>query len=396
MAQSWKDMEAEVLKKLDSDDHKTYEWVKKTVNLDADNDVRQKTRDELLKMFPGTVVIGGLKYQSLNDMACLSTLIWQSWLMIQTGNLDPVLENIRSFGYRELEPFLIDHDLMLSDTGGPIQLFSPVPEEYETLDPEYDQVYDLPETSMMAIIHRRIDAEDRGSKPETLRAHRDIYLQNGISRCFGKMVLRGIFTFKGGFGFADPREDFRIIGHERPHLVFVTEKEGLFWLCQYANQKHGISALASNGESGLLCDEYTVDALKKAAQGKPDRVTSVKVGSLTDYDPWGHKIADNIFKKLSAPIFFGKKVTLEKLNGNRADMPKFYDDAELVRKRRDLRIYYVQSSKGAEIDAWGKLTGGVSLPGDEPDHYYGIHIDGSTKERLEKAVDDWVKSHSHD
>src|ERR1017187_3776703 len=122
MADSWKDMEAEVLKKLDSDDHKTYEWVKKRVNLDPDNDVRLKTREQLLKMFPGTVVIGDKKYQSLNDMACLNTLIWQSWLMIQTGSLPQVLCNIGSFWYRELEPFLIDHDLMKSDTGDPVQL----------------------------------------------------------------------------------------------------------------------------------------------------------------------------------------------------------------------------------------------------------------------------------
>ena len=395
MAKSWKDKEAEVLEKLKSEDSETYQWVKNSVNLDPNNDIRRKTRDELLKMFPGVVEVDHQQHESLNDIACLRTLIWQSWLMIQTGNLNPVHGNIRSFWYRELEPFLIDHQLMESDTGGPV-LYSPSPAQYDEYDTEYDRKYEWPQTSMIDV-HRRIDAEcaDRESQP-VLRAHRDVYLQNSISKCFGEMVLRGIFTFKDGFGFADPREDFRIIGRKRPHLVLVTEKEGLFWLCQYANKKHGISAIASKGETGLLAWEYTVGALKRARREAPDeRVASLVGASLTDYDAWGHEIADNILEKLAAPIFFGRKVTLEKLNAKRSDLSKFFTEDALRRYRRDLLKDYNQHSKGTQIDAWGRLTGGVSLPGDEPGRYYGIHIDVADEDRLKKAVDDWVKSHHH-
>lgn len=75
----------------------------------------------------------------------------------------------------------------------------------------------------------------------------------------------------------------------------------------------------SHGEPGLLALEYFYDALKK------EKVSSVDVGALTDYDPWGFKIAENFGLKLKASIFFGaSKVRLKALDASQIRIPDLH------------------------------------------------------------------------
>ena len=105
---SWKDIEKNVLASLGESQRK---WVEKNVNLDENNDLLLKPRKELLKMFPDVVQHkkkNRIKYAALDDTACVRTFIWQAWLRIKAREIEPVEGNIRSFWYRDLEPFYMD------------------------------------------------------------------------------------------------------------------------------------------------------------------------------------------------------------------------------------------------------------------------------------------------
>ncbi len=177
----------------------------------------------------------------------------------------------------------------------------------------------------------------------------------------------------------DPGDRYRIIGQSRPRVVFFTEKEGLWWLCEELAKDHGITVFASQGEVSLLAVEFLVSLLKK------EKVKSLVVGALTDYDPWGYEIAENFFIKLAYDIFYGeKKVHLTKLNGTREDLNKLFTEEEIQRGKRDLRTY--SQYKQAQVKEWMKKTKGID---EKP---YGIHVDLARPDRLKAVTEEWIKS----
>ncbi|MBI2267028.1 MAG: hypothetical protein HYU64_18010 [Armatimonadetes bacterium] len=359
----WKDIEQEVIEGF-KDWQKI--WTGENINLDKDNDLLLKSRDELIRMFPVVVSEPGKKKRlALNDVKCLKTFIWQCWLRIKVSELLPVDGNIRSFWYRNLEPFYMDKNLLESDVGPPLRdlvRYLPIGD-------------DLARSDLVGLLERGAP----GLLVRLSRTARENYLQDLISICFDEFVLEGILRFQGEFRFRDPREGFRIIGKRRPRLLFFTEKEGLWWLCEYAAGKHGVTAVASQGESGLLAMEYIYDALRRAGVGK------VVIGAVTDYDPWGSAIAANVAEKFGHSVFFGPgKVKLSVLNGVESDLKKFFTPQEIEHGKRDLTKY--SKYKKSQVDEWFAKTGGIG------GERYGIHVDLADRGKLRKEVDRWVGS----
>ena len=66
---SWKALEGQVIDRLERESPGVCNWVRDRVNLRPDNDVRLKSREQLLEMFPETVKIEDITYRSLNDKA---------------------------------------------------------------------------------------------------------------------------------------------------------------------------------------------------------------------------------------------------------------------------------------------------------------------------------------
>lgn len=370
---TWKELEAGILEGLGI---RQREWVQSVVNLESDNDILSKSREELIRMFPEVKKDGRL---ALNDKACMLTFVWQAWLRIKSGEAEPLEGNIRSFWYREVEPFYVEKDLLDSDLIEPAKGMSLLaalteldPEAFDGLLEEGDET----ETgvAMVYLVRKHPELAARVS-----HAAREGYICNLISDSLDAFVLEGIFRFQDEFKFADPRGDWRTIGERRPRIVLFTEKQGLWWLCEYAAAKYGITAIASQGEPGLLAMEYFYDALKKKG------VASVEVGALTDYDPWGHHIAEEFAGKLCEQIFFGAgKVKMKVLNGTQDDLKTLFDPAELERGKRDLRKY--SRFKQSQVEAWFQKTNGIG------GERFGIHVDLARKDRLKAAVDRWVKS----
>lgn len=370
----WKDMEAKVLKALDGEKRS---WVRESVNLDRDNDLWDKSREELQAMFPqrkkkpASVPVR----HGLSDAACVKTLVWQEWLKIKVKEHEAIKGNLRTFWYRIMEPFYIAKDILESDREPPLSVIMIACAE---ADPDRLKWWGGSARSPKEL-REAVEREAPGLVEQVWRRNREGYLQNLVSRCVDVFVLKGIFRFQDEFEFNDPREGFRIIGKKRARIVFFTEKEGLWWLCEYAAKEHGITAIASKGESGLLAMEYFYDALRRA------KVGTVKIGAITDYDPWGAKIAGNFIKKMGLSIFFGEEnVSGTALDATQDDLKRFFTPEEIERGKRDLRKY--SQFKQSQVEKWFKVTNGID------GGYYGIHVDLANRDRLRKEVDRWVKT----
>lgn len=342
---NWQQVQEKILKELTPEQVR---WVKKNVALEAD-DLRRMSTEEIRIHFPGK---GGPEVSTVNDSELIKTFIWQSFLMIKAGQLEPVKGNLRSFWYRELRPFYKYHNLFETDEGPPVMLT-------------------LSEVKMLSDVVQKTPNRDPLKEILDSGRGRESYLTDNMEKSFSKFVLRGIFRFKGEFKFTDPRESFRVIGRKTPRLVFFTEKEGLYELCQEFAKKYGISAMASQGEPGYLTMEYFSDELKKR------EVRNVEIAALTDYDPWGWNIAEEIGGKLQEPVFgFNVKTThLTSLD--------LFEPKDIEYAKRDLRK--VSPSKMSQVREWVKKTGGIN---GEP---YGMHIDLAKMDRVRKAVKEWYK-----
>ncbi|MBU4446857.1 hypothetical protein KJ656_17535 [bacterium] len=333
---NWQEIQEIILKELTPEQ---LWWVKKNVVLESD-DMRKMSTEEIREQFPGGSTPG---ISTINDSEFIKTFIWQSFLMIKSKELKPIKGNLRSFWYRELRPFYKNHDLLETDEGPPVTL-------------------SLREMEMLLDLSLLDPGRGTG---------RESYLIDKMGRGFTDFVLKGIFRFKGEFDFKDSMDSFRIIGTKRPRLIFYTEKEGLFWFCQEIASKYGISALASRGEPGYLSMEYFADALKIHG------VANVEIIALTDYDPWGYNIAEEIGNKMQEPVF-GFKVKTTHLTSLDLFTPEVIEYAKRY-------LGNVSPPKLKQVAKWMKETGGIN---GEP---YGMHIDHAEMDRVRKAVDKWYK-----
>lgn len=370
----WKEIEEKTLDGLGEEKRL---WVTKEVNLEADNDLLGKTKEELLEMF---IEPGSTPGEDLNDAKCLKTFVWQAWLRITTGELEPVDGNERSFWYRDVEPFYIEKGLM--DPGKGKNLRS---RELCSLLSQIEEGGFYPAASEEFL--EELGRKDPEAFDRLWRGAKEIYITNLISRTLDDFVKAGIFRFHylepfpGDFKFRDPREEFRIIGRNKARVMFYTEKEGLWWLCEYAAKKHNITVVASRGEPGLLATEYLYDALIAA------KAMTLEIGAISDYDPWGAKIPLNLQDKFQEAIFYGPapgKVNLKALNAKETDLERFFTPQEIERYKRDLRRY--SQYKQSQVKKWVE-EGKGGIKGE----WYGIHIDTANRQRLRDEVDRWVK-----
>ena len=323
-----KDVQKEVIKNLTEEQN---EWLKKKVDLKA-KDIRNMLTEDIRKTFPGKPKESNNHQflSTVNDSRLIYTFIWQCYIKIKAGQLNPIMGNMRSFWYKELGPLMKRHNIVQTDEGPPIRGLS------------------------------------RGGG-------RELYLLDKMSKAFDQFALRAFFKFKGEFQFQDPREAFRIIGKNKPSHVFFTEKEGLFWLCKQYAKDYGITVIASHGEPGLLTMEYFADELKAR------KVKKVKIASLTDYDPWGFNIAESFAEKLREPIFGFKQVIQTPLT-----CMDLFDQAVIDYAKRDLNK--VSPSKVKQVDDWMTITHGIK------GERYGMHIDNANFEKVKIVVEAWFNS----
>ncbi len=356
------------------------EWLDRRIGPEGPEllpDLLALSRRDLLRLFPGQPADpeepGGPPRATLNDTAVIMALAWQLAMKIGAGVLEPLHGNMRTAWYRYVEPFYLEKDLLDSDVGLAIDVMKLLlPEDVqgalEEAAREARTLGLLKPLRLWAAGSRRAGALNR--------AARERYITNVMAEAFGALYLAGILDFEDHFGFEDPGEAIYHIGRRKAGRLLFTEKLGLRKLAERMGQRHGISWFVSHGEPSLMALAFMAKKLKQ-------RVKLVKVGAVTDYDPFGYSIASSAGEKLAGePLFGAGRVELVRLTGSQAMLRRLFTPADLQRAKRDLKRYHRFKQK--QIAEWMAVTGGVD------GEAFGVHIDLADMARMEKLIEEWI------
>ena len=139
---------------------------------------------------------------------------------------------------------------------------------------------------------------------------------------------------------------------------------------------HSLHVYASRGSASWLDVDYLGDAIAKLA------VRNLKVGAMTDYDPWGVFISQQIQRKLQQPIFGFRKIELSVLTS----LDLFDADVIEENKRYLLKGHEDKNDPVRKIvEEWIRQGGGIN---GEP---YGIHMDHGNRDRQHARILQWLK-----
>lgn len=295
-------------------------FLRRRVRLEAP-DLRRITAEELPTYFE--------RDQGISSSAFILTFVFQYFVRLKAQLEDPIRGNIRSFWYRKLARQL---------------------ERLGLLDPP-------------------------GGLSVTRTGPRGRYMLKTMENSFETLFKQGFFRYRE-LEVYNHREKFRLMGRdEKRHLLYV-EKEGMNWLCEEAHAKHSLHTYASRGSASWLDVDYLGEAIAKLA------VRNLYVGALTDYDPWGIFIAEQIQSKLQHPVFGFRKVNL----GILTSLDLFDPDVIELNKRYLLKGHEGKNDPVRKIvEEWIAQGGGIN---GEP---YGIHMDHADRDRLHKRVAQWLK-----
>lgn len=356
----WLEKQAEVLVQLQSDvEVGDMKWLRTNVDLDcADLNSDATTTEYIRERF---------RYRGhLNQARVTRTFIWQCWIKIKAGELDPVEGNIRSFWYQYLEDFYRGHNLFKPEFSQPPAATPYIESSPKVLDGPADED-DMASFELVG----RISAED--------------VLIDTMTRLMADFATHHIFRLGGEFQFQRPTGNKTLIGRDRKKLLFFTEKEGIWpTTCldlHKAKNKHSISVMASDGEPTLLTLEYFVEDFKE------NGVSELIIGAMCDYDPWGFWIAWNLDRKLRSFRRQGEKDSKGKLvpyfksiTTYLLTTPDLFTD-ENIAKARDLSDFRDQTL----IKHWMAVTHGIH---GKP---LAIHVDKVNKILRRQRADDWIQ-----
>jgi len=295
-------------------------FLRRRVRLQAP-DLRKITAAELPTYFA--------RDKGISSSAFILTFVFQYFVRLKANLEGPIRGNIRSFWYRKMARQL--ERLGLLDSPGGLSV--------------------------------------------TRTGSRGRYMLKTMENSFETLFKQGFFRYKDLEVF-NHREKFRLMGRkEKRHLLYV-EKEGMFWLCEEAHAKHSLHVYASRGSASWLDVDYLGEAISNLA------VRNLYVGAMTDYDPWGVFIAQQIQKKLEHPVFGFRKINLAVLTS----LDLFDPDIIDANKR-----YLLKGHEGKDdpvrkiVEEWVAQGGGIN---GEP---YGIHMDFADRERTHRRITNWLK-----
>ena len=318
---SWKDTEAAVLQRLEARlSPENWKWLRGAVNWEA-GDLDEASTTEVRLWFNRPSNKNGI-----NDTGLCRTWIWQSWIKIQAGVVDPVNGNLRSYWYQTVEPFYNTHSLW--------------PEE----EPQ------------------------RGG--DTFEDH----LYEQVLGFIGDFVRHRVFLYRPEWQFQLPSDSRYIIGRDRAKFIFYTEKEGL-WESHCVPMAEGgedqlelkITAFSTKGQPPFVAVEHLANELMNL----PYPVANPVILACSDFDPWGLRIAEQIDAKMR---FFGfKSVTTYRLITLDLFTPKNLKGAKDLSK---------MTASRTDIQHWLDVTGGVH------GEAKGIHCDVVNRSRREQLFKD--------
>ena len=121
---------------------------------------------------------------------------------------------------------------------------------------------------------------------------------------FNDFVELGIFSYED-FGFRDPFQSSRGVGHLFPQAMLYAEKSSLLSLANALGKKYSISWLMTRGQVPWITAEYMAGDLKERV-GDPDK--ELIFFTMTDLNPGGLSIARNLKKRFTFHGFQNIKI----------------------------------------------------------------------------------------
>ncbi|MBS1725058.1 MAG: hypothetical protein JSS66_19125 [Armatimonadetes bacterium] len=304
-----------------------WRWFERNVPWDVPNIMKMSTA-ELKSYFP----------KKKSRTTIIRTFIWQCWILIQMGEMEPIKSTLRSLWYRELESFMRRHKMIKDPVHG-------------DTDSDEDRIV------------------------ETMREQ------------LGLLVDHRIFRYSGAFQFVPLFNTAYSIGRNDRKAFFFTEKVGLWGTTCHQLYKHptnSISVMASNGEpSALTLEEMAMELWRRGTR-------SLLQFTFSDYDPYGWWIDATLDRMMRR---FGFEVTTWRLTTpdlfTEEDALGCKDYSAIIAKfaMQELHSDYVfkPTAKERLIYNWFKLSGGWN---GKP---LAMHCDKISEKKREARVQQFLK-----
>lgn len=207
-----------------------------------------------------------------------------------------------------------------------------------------------------------------------------------MSSALLKIVRAGLCTYVD-FNFRDRDENTYHVGVYNPHIILVTEKDGLVSVMDDLRTLYGCTTITTGGKPSFMSTNYLVGTMLKAGVD-PDQ-TFVCL-TVVDFDPTGYVIGTQFTKQL-------KECGLRKLHtfqqyGVTAERQDLIQPSELSATAIAKGKYTLKPKERRKPFTlrWAKLTGGVDGHGSV---MYGLHVDEFGQALLHSLVARAIQPH---
>jgi hypothetical protein len=96
----------------------------------------------------------------------------------------------------------------------------------------------------------------------------------------------------------EPVKSIQLVGAHYPWVILFTEKDTIWGEVADIASLYGVSAISGGGEPSTACTENTVKEITRSKTYVETHCNHLVLLSLTDYDPYGYKIARAQFTQL--------------------------------------------------------------------------------------------------
>jgi hypothetical protein len=200
-----------------------------------------------------------------------------------------------------------------------------------------------------------------------------------MSSALLKIVRAGLCTYVD-FNFRDRDENTYHVGVYNPHILLLTEKDGLVSVMDDLRALYGCTTITTGGKPSFMSTNFLVGNMLKA--GVDPNQTFVCL-SVVDFDPTGYVIGTQFTRQL-------KECGLRKLHtfqqyGATAERQDLIQPGELSATAIAKGKYTLKLKERRKpfTIRWAQLTGGVLGDGSVK---YGLHVDEFSQALLHDLI----------
>jgi hypothetical protein len=147
--------------------------------------------------------------------------------------------------------------------------------------------------------------------------------------------------------------DVDLVGDHFPWVILFTEKDTMWGAVQSIAWLYGVSAISGGGEPSNACTENTIRAIARSETCQKAQPESIILLALTDYDPYGYKIANAQYNQIVEAVSgLDDQGKLRLVQNFRIGL----EPEQLTPEQRQANAYEPKDTGLAE---WYELTDGV-------------------------------------